>query len=44
MNTFIDKQGVGSKLMNNVIDAAIADQFVTKVVLNVHVNDINPIK
>lgn len=33
------RQGVGTKLMNEVIEAAIGDPFVTKILLNVHKND-----
>lgn len=33
------RKGVGTKLMNEVVDAAIADHLVTKILLNVHVND-----
>jgi len=33
------RKGVGTKLMGEVIDDSIADPFVTKLLLNVHIND-----
>jgi len=41
--THFRRKGVGTKLMNEVVDAAIGDPFVTKILLNVHTNDASAI-
>ena len=40
----VPPQGIGTRLMYNVIDAAIADSKVTKILLNVHSNDVMAMK